>query len=47
MTEKNIFVDKLFLPLNISDIYIFFLCKNCNPPEKGHLPLSQQPPSEN
>ena len=46
MTEKNIFVDKLFLPLNISDIF-FFLCKNCNPPEKGHLPLSQQPPSEN
>ena len=32
MIEKNIFVYKLFLSLNISDV----LCKNCNPPWKGH-----------
>ena len=40
MTEKNIFADKLFLSLNISDFNLF-LCENCNPP------LSQQPPSKN
>ena len=27
MTEKNIFAYKLFLSLNISDL---FLCENCN-----------------
>ena len=31
MREKNIFVYKLFLPLDISD-FSLFLCKNCNPP---------------
>ena len=30
MTEKNIFVYKLFLWLNILD-FSLFLCKNCNP----------------
>ena len=30
MTEKNIFVYKLFLSLNISD-FDLFLCENCNP----------------
>ena len=40
MTEKNIFVYKLFLSLNISDLCclfdLCFLWKNCNPPEKNH-----------
>ena len=35
MTEKNIFVYKLFLSLNISN-FSYVLCKNCNPPEKDH-----------
>ena len=35
MTEKNNFVYKLFLSLNISDFSLFFI-KNCNAPEKGH-----------
>ena len=45
MAEKNIFVYKLFLSLNISDL-VYFLCKNWNPspPVKGHPPLSWQPP---
>ena len=34
-TEKNTFVYKLFLSLNISD-FNAFLCKNCNPPKKSH-----------
>ena len=41
MTERNIFVYKLCLSLNISD-FSFFLCKNCNPPpgpKKSHPPL--------
>ena len=46
MKEKNIFVYKLFLLLNNSDLRVF-LCKNCNPPRKKSLPLSQQPPSKN
>ena len=47
MTEKNIFVYRLFLSLNISD-FSSFLCKNCNPhPGKSHPTLSQQPPSKN
>ena len=47
MTEKNSFVSKLFLSLNISDI-VYLLCKNCAPPSrKGHPPLSHQPPSKN
>ena len=36
MTEKNIFVYKLFLSLNILDFSLFF-CRNCKPPlEKSH-----------
>ena len=36
MTEKNIFVYKPFLTLNVQ-ILIYFLRENCNPPpEKGH-----------
>ena len=31
MTEKNIFVYILFLPLNISDFSLFSFRKNCNP----------------
>ena len=31
--------------LNISDL-IYFLSENCNPPEKSHAPLSQQPTSK-
>ena len=31
MTEKNRFVSKLFLSLNISDI-VYLLCKNCTTP---------------
>ena len=34
MTEKNIFVYKVFLLLSISD-FSLFLCKNCNPHEEG------------
>ena len=42
--EKNIFVYKLFLSLNISDFS--FLCKNCNPPKKvTPLRSCQGPPS--
>ena len=44
MTEKNIFVDELFLSLNISD---FSLCKNCTSTEKIHPLLSQESPSKN
>ena len=44
MTEKNIFVGKLFLSLNISD---FSLCKNCTSTEKIHPLLSQESPSKN
>ena len=46
MTEKNIFVYKLFLSLNISDFSLMFYVKTATPPEKGQLPLSQQPPSK-
>ena len=50
MTEKNIFVYKVFLLLNISD-FSYFLCKNCDlplpPPLKKSPPLSKQPPSKN
>ena len=42
MTEKNIFVNKLFLSLNISDFSLFFLCKNCYPSKK--LSFCQVPP---
>ena len=38
MAEKNIFVYKPFLSLNISD-FSLFLCKNCNRP-----PLSKRSP---
>ena len=45
MTEKHIFVYKLFLSLNTSDFSLFFYVKIATPTlEKGHLPLSQQPP---
>ena len=40
MTEKHIFVYKLFLSLNISD-FSLFLGKNGNPPEKINPTLSQ------
>ena len=48
MTEKNIFANKLFLALNISDFSVF-LCKNCtpSPTPKKVTPLSQQPFSRN
>ena len=47
MTEKNIFIYKLFLSLNISNLSSF-LCKNYNLPKKAHplfpsnLPLKIQ-----
>ena len=49
MTEENIFVCKLFFPLNISD---FITDKNIidisdPPPRKRSPPLSQQLPSKN
>ena len=44
MTEKNIFVYKLFLSLNASDFRGGFLCKNGKPLEKRSPPLSQEPP---
>ena len=44
MTEKNIFVYKLFLWSNIS-YFSLFLSRNCNPfiLEQSHLPLYKQP----
>ena len=36
MTEKNIFVHKLFLLLNISDFTLFFMQKLQLPPKKSH-----------
>ena len=38
MTEKNIFVYKLFFSLNISDFNLL-LCENCTPPLKKVTPL--------
>ena len=35
MTDKSIFVYKLFLSLNISDFSSLFLCKNWNPLKKS------------
>ena len=46
MPERNIFVYKLFLLLNISD-FSLFLCKSYNLPGKKSLPHSQQFPSKN
>ena len=48
MTDKNIFVYKPFLSLNISDFSfsVYFLYKNCTPPSWKHPYLSLQPPSE-
>ena len=46
MTEKNIFPDKLFLPLNISDFNLFFKGK-LQPPsplEKSHPLFPSNPP---
>ena len=43
MTDKNIFIYKLLLSLNISDISLFFYVKTATP-EKSHLALFQQPP---
>ena len=44
MAEKNIFVYKLFLLLNISDFGLFFFfCKNCNIPEKSYPFFSSNP----
>ena len=42
MTEKNIFVYKLFLLLNISDFSLFFNVKNATP-GNGHLLFSSNP----
>ena len=44
MTEKNIFVYKLFLSSNIS-YFSFLLIKNCNPPRKKSPPSLQATPS--
>ena len=46
MIEKNIFVYKPFLLLNISDLSLFFFKKKLQPlpPEKDYSPLFQQPP---
>ena len=44
MIEKNVFVYKLFLSLNISDLFIFF-CKIATR-WKELPPLFQQPPSQ-
>ena len=46
MTEKKIFVYKLFLSLNISD-FSLFLGKNCNPPGKKVTPSFSATPSKN
>ena len=43
MSEKNIFIYKLFLSLSTSDFNLF-LCKNCTPHWKRSPDLSQQPP---
>ena len=44
MPQKNIFVYKLFLLLNISDFSLFFIQK-LHPPEKSHpLPFPSNPP---
>ena len=43
MTEKNIFIYKLFLLLNISGFSLFFMQK-LQPSEKNSPPLSWQPP---
>ena len=41
MTEKNIFVNKLFIR-EIFQIFVYFL--NCNPPRKSHPLFSSNPP---
>ena len=46
MTNKDIFVYKLFLPLNISDFTLFFMEK-LQPSLKMLPPLSQETPSKN
>ena len=56
MTEKNIFIYKLCLSLNISDFILFYFFVKVQPnpappphppaPEKSYLPLFQQPPSQ-
>ena len=43
MAEKNIFANKLFLSLNISDINLF-LCENGNASEKSHPLFPRNPP---
>ena len=45
MTEKNIFVYKLFLTLNISDFILFF-CRIATLPGKCYSPFFQQSPSQ-
>ena len=44
MTEKNIFVYKHFLSLNISDFSLIFFCKTANPPEKSYPLFSSNLP---
>ena len=48
MTEKNIFVYKLFLLLNILDFSLFFMWKLQSPwnspPEKSHVLFPRKPP---
>ena len=41
MAEENLFVYKL---INIPDFSLFFYVKTATLPEKGQIPLSQQPP---
>ena len=43
MTEQNILVYKLFLPLKIP-VLVYFSSKSCNPSWKRSPPLFQQPP---
>ena len=48
MTEKTIFVYKLFLSLNISDFGLFFMQKlHPSPPEKSHPHSFLATPSKN
>ena len=44
MTEKNVFLYKLFLSLNISDLSFFFFVKIANPPEESYPLFSSNPP---
>ena len=43
MTDKSIFVDKLLLPLKISDFSLFFYAKTGNPLKKSPLSFPATP----